>query len=189
MIYGMCLCVLLVIGIKLGITFLGIKYSVYYSLFFLVGMFTYVIKTTKLYEFIKSALNFLWTGLILGFGILVAKCNLILMEDSLLNIILRLFVSIIGCYIVFEFIANVSIEIKKKYLNTLEVIGKKSLELYVVQVFTLKFLEIDGYELSTINGFIYMLGYFVIVLIISLLIIELVYKNKFSKFILFGKKM
>ena len=68
--------------------------------------------------------------------------------------------------------------------------GVKSLEIYVVHYLLLRiFLRVSPYEINSVNSMVQTVEYFLIVLIVTYMIIEVFSINPISRLILFGKKI
>lgn len=187
-IWGGELVILLVIGKIMGITFLGIKYSVYYSFFYFAGfLFFHIKESNKCKSFFNiNVRELMLFCLICLYTFLITRYNVYNMQDHSIYIFIRLIISLSGCLIVFEVIDRASIN-QKKFINGLQEIGRHSLELYVVQIFVVRFLKCDMYNILTIEGFSFFLVYFMVVFFISLVIIWLLNQSMLARMFLFGK--
>lgn len=65
--------------------------------------------------------------------------------------------------------------------------GQYLLELYVVHYVMMRFPSPGNTPITAINGFLEFFGYYVVVLAITALLIEVINTNKTFRFILFGK--
>lgn len=180
------LSIVLFIGMKLGITFLGIKYTLYYYVFFIFGekiahFYNGHSSFNKNVNTIISAISFLI------YFFLSSKYNTYLMEDSFFNILLRLIISATGCVYLFYLAKSINVSYKSIILDYLDSLGKYSLEIYVIQIFTLKIVPITNISISSIEGYIMIVFDSFIVMFFSILLLKLINANKLLRKILFYK--
>lgn len=180
---------LLMVGKIMGITFLGIKFSSYYSVFYLVGFILYHIKKWDKWKKIRNV-NVQELRLFCTLGLyvyMITKYNLYNIPDSFFYVLIRFVISLSGCLTVYEIMDKLKNINQNKITSGLQALGKKSLELYVVQMFVVGFLKCDMYSILTITGTFFCLIYFGIVFFISLAIIWLLNQSILARKILFGK--
>ena len=177
---------LLLLGLKVGITFLAIKYTVYYSIFYVLGVFIGKVRNGILWEELKTVRDFTFFFLLVFYSIMISKYNLPQMPDHSISIVIRLIISLSICYVCFEVIDRVKIN-GTVIMNLLKKAGNVSLEMYVVHLLVVKMFIGGGIDITTATGFSVAIVYFIIVLLITATIIGIVNLGKFSKLILFGK--
>ncbi len=188
-IYIFYMAILGLIGIKVGMTFLAIKYTLYYSLFYNAGILFGMIRISPKWKVYIKTRNIILFFSSLFYLYSVYTFNVYKMEDTLINIGLRAFIGLVGCYLMFEIIERVFLE-KNCILVFLQKIGMLSLELYCVH-WTIVFMHIfEAKDLSCqgIVGFCLLCIYSTTVLLFSLLIVQLININPLAKFIMFGKR-
>ncbi|HAN21280.1 MAG: hypothetical protein A2Y15_02265 [Clostridiales bacterium GWF2_36_10] len=183
---------LLIIGLKVGINFLGIKLTLYYLPFFYLGyLYANIENVYSERAWFKAARQAVILPSIVVYAIIILNINLYSMEDNISNILIRMTASVLGCTIVFytvsvsRFLASQNERVGKALLLA----GQYSLELYVVHELLIsimdvipkpEFLSVDGFILCTVN--------FILMLLFLIIIIYCISANKWSRLILFGKK-
>ena len=171
--------------LTVGIDFLAIKFTAYYFPFYLLGW--YVAEAMKVQWPVKA--KNLFSSFIcfafISYIILIAKIDTASVPDK--YAIIRIMTSVMGCMVLFHSVFTWEFNPTNSCVRILNWGGQNSLELYVVHYVTMHFLKPSSTSITTINGFLEFLGYFVIVLVCTALIIEVVNTNKKSRLILFGK--
>ena len=180
---------LLIVGIKVGISFLGIKLTLYYLPFFYLGyLFVNIEKEytgRKWFEITKKAVVL---PSIIIYSLIILNFNLYYADDAF-NIILRFVASVLGCMIVFYAMANIAANISTKVKRLLMFSGQWSLELYVVHALLISIIDVvPKPEFLSVNGFILCLINFALMLLFSIIIISVISSNKWSRYYVFGKK-
>lgn len=187
--WGFVICMLTIIsiiGICVSISFAGIKYILYYSLFYFFGYFVNVthLSMSKYYISLKDILFPI--ALLLFFSI-TFNYNLYRDNDNLLSIVLRLITGFTGSYILYAFV--------NKYKNRLcrlrvDWLGKYTLEIYCthMNLYKLMLFNQDN-SLYTVNGFFNCMISFFMVSVFTILIITVLKSNKFTNLIMYGKGM
>ena len=172
------------IGVKMGFSFLGIKYTLYYLIYFTIGNFV-----AKYQIFLDTKLQM--GGVVLTVALILFALSMNIfhiydMPDDKFNIIIRFVISILGCYCCIKIAGSTPLKILKKPIVLY--IGKNSLEIYVIQLFTLHFLKTMGNQ-GALNaiGFGYCIFDFIVVSLLSFLIIEIIKTNNICSKILFSK--
>ena len=179
---------LLALGSKVGLTFLGIKYTAYYYLYYLLGRVVALIDSNDNFRKIHCIIDIVMTVFLGVYVLLITKYNVYVMEDNLFNIAIRFVISSSICVFIFYFFSHVNSSVNSVVQKILELAGKFSLELYVVQIFTLKIIPINGIELCSIEGYLYCLADSLFVFAFSIIMIKLININPITRFLLFGKK-
>lgn len=179
---------LILIGYKLGITFLGIKYSLYYSVFYVLGFLLSKLKNSERWERLSSARDVVLLISVVLYAVLISRFNIMKMPDFSISILIRAFISALACYIAFEFIYR--IEFPKSQVSAyIEKLGSLSLEMYVVHYFVVRLCGTESFDIGRIDGFGLAILYSVIVLAITQLIISILNCNKVARLVLFGKRI
>lgn len=182
---------LLVIGIKVGISFLGIKLTLYYLPFFYLGyLFSIIEKDCSGKAWFETTKQAIMLPSIIIYSFIIMNFTLYDVEKTLINIAARVVASTLGCMIVFNTMANIEANISGKVKGILILSGQWSLELYVVHILFVSiikafpkpdFLSVNGVVLCSIN--------FALMLLFSILIITVISSNKWSKWFIFGKNV
>lgn len=180
---GLQCCFLLFVANRTQLSFLGIKYTLYYMPFFLSGFLlkniTFFCKPSK---FKESVLGML----LIVYMLLIGKYTIYTMPDSNYFILLRIFISFAVCLVIFAFFYNIT-SICNWMDRGLAYASSHSLELYVVQCIVLPFVSVKNIELNTIGGYGLACMYFLLVSLFTVLIITVINSNKLTRIILFGK--
>lgn len=180
--------VLLVIGIQVGITFLGIKYTAYYIPYYLLGWLAGSFIESKFFHtFRKYFLNILLLIVLIAYFALITCFNVYTMQDTLINIIIRMCVSGCGCILLLGMTYKLDEPMEARLEKIFRLPAKYSLELYVVQYFVLHFLSTEEYSVSTVTGFLHCMAYFVIVYALCGAIIFIINVNPLATALFFGK--
>lgn len=174
---------LVAIGLVMGISFLGIKFVLYYTLFygmgFLWGKFKETIEAWAHYEKVKGICESL---LLLGFVLVAYNVNLFA-EDSLRTVILRILASVGGCVVMIDIIARDTSWLSRK----LAWVGSCSLEMYVLHFFMLNIISPKGLELHTLSGVLTVGVNYILTVSFTLVAIYVLNRNKYCRLFLFGK--
>ena len=185
-VFGMI--ILLGIGIIFGLSFLGIKLTLYYMPFYFCGFLygkyqdkIHMLKgSKKVIELVVAISAIVWMYSLI-------RINLYSFQDSGINIIIRAIVSMTGCITIFGLIRDCNI-IKNTVGNFLEWCGKHSLEIYLTHVLVLNLVNsITKYNFNTLEGILIVFVNYVITLSMCLIIITMINRNNYLKKILFGK--
>ncbi|MDY2627195.1 MAG: acyltransferase family protein [Lachnospiraceae bacterium] len=186
--YGVGCLVLLFIGLWQGITFMAIKYTLYYSIFFWFGIFAGKYRNSGLWDNSARIREIVFALNIILYAVLIAHFNIIRMPDSPLNIVIRAMISISACWIALEIIDRIDLKdnIAAAFFQW---VGTQSLELYVVHYFVVRLLDTSGYSVTIVDGFGFAIVYFVIVILISFAVIWILKKSRILSLVLFGKKL
>lgn len=180
---GLQCMLLLLVAYMTQLTFLGIKYTLYYLPFFLSGFllkkYNFFGKSSKIKEYVLGVL-------LIVYMLLIGKYTIYTMPDSSYFILLRIFISFAVCLVIFAFFYNIT-----SGYNGLDRVlayaSSHSLELYVVQCLVLPFVSVKSVDLNTIDGYGLACLYFFLVSFFSVLIISVINSNKLTRIILFGK--
>lgn len=183
--YGIGCLPLLFIGLKQGITFLAIKYTLYYSFFFWFGIFIGRYRTSGLWTDSSKFREWILAWNMILYAVLISRFNIIRMPDQPLNIAVRMVISVSVCCTAFEIIDRINL--KDHYaVFLLQWIGTHSLDLYVIHHFIVRLFDTSGSDVTTVSGFGSAIVYFAIVMAISFVLIWLLRKSRILSFLLFG---
>lgn len=181
--------ILLYAGTKTGMSFLGIKYTTYYIVFFIIGWFLQRLKTTKSVFFKLDMVGWVFVLLSVFFLINTFKLNIVDLPDIPLWIAYRFTVSLSGCFIIFYIVENISsIDHNSVLYKIINKFNIYSLELYVVQGILINgVVKSDGVDVSTITGLISWSFYLIIMSLLSFSVIRWMSASRVARFVLFGK--
>lgn len=183
--------VLLLIGTKTGLTFLGIKYTVYYTPFFLIGwLVCYIVKNHAIMSMPagggKRFLDVVFLFSVILFGIAVSKVSIVDVPDTIFYILFRFFVSLIGCFIIIYFVYNSNS--KFLYSNVMKSFGTHSLEFYVIQYILINiFVKPASLSINSTEGFVIWSIYFVLVALMCYCVIRILSSTLITRKVFFGK--
>lgn len=180
--------ILFILGSVLGMNFLSIKLTLYYIPFFLGGW---------LYgQFDDDILNKAKGKRILDIIIAVSfvvylfgmwRVNIYALRESLLEISLRISISVAGCIAICGFIGNRPVK-EGKINQALLFCGKHSLEIYLshnIFLSLIKFDEVMG--ISSLSGAVGCFLAYICILVLAITFIALINSNKVLRKFLFWK--
>ena len=173
-------------GLKLGMTFLGIKYVLYYSLFYWLGHMWHYVKNANIANIVSVA-DIIFAVFSVVYFYIICNVNLYSTEDNILGILPRLIASVCGVYIVCFAVTRLK-EVGKA-TRTIAVIGQNSLELYYIHCVIVRSLKAQQMEVISTGGVITLVIGFVFVVGVSIGIIKLIKKSEHLYRLLFGARM
>ena len=170
---------LVVVGIFAGFSFLCIKQTLYYSIFYALGVAYSLIENRIekpiVYEIIIAVST-------ISFVALVTNVCIFTLSDTVLDIAVRFLCSFSGSVAFFGLLW------KATSCRFLEQIGKQSLELYLIHYLLLNlFKKTPAPSCSSINGLGLVCLNYCITVSISLLVIWFLSKSELLRIVLFGK--
>ena len=180
---AVCYLILLAIGYFKGLDFLGIKYILYYSIFYLFGWFIRwnegLIK--KIYAKYGNVID---AVCLLVFLYIIFKYDLYHSSDDVFYIALRCIAGFAGNMILFKLcLVYAQVLCKAK----LEIIGAYTLEIYASHMYVNHLLE-KGDSFFTMAGLCNFIGSFFITTLFTIIIIVVFKSIKVSNFLFYGKK-
>lgn len=185
--YGMVAVALLVVGIKIGITFLGIKYTLYYSPYFLLGWLIAKLDVIGVLKRYKQSISIATPIVLLAYIFIISKFNVIEAPDSIVNIAIRIAVAVMGCFVVVN-VFNKKLDGDNKGIRFLVYAGNNSLEFYVIYLLVCRFISCKGVAFRSVQGILYALVFFSFLIAVTTLIIHIINSNKYTRFFFFAKK-
>lgn len=181
--------VLLLVGSKLGISFFGIRFSIYYLPFYFMG-YLYS-KVQDVYESRNWFIDTCKCGIAVSaiiYIVLLIRVNFYAAGDSLGDIVLRVLASVTGCVSVFGLLGTEKNTDENRISSALAWIGKNSLGIYVSHgLFIDIFKSTETVYIGTLNGFVYIAMNFLVTTLMSFALIRLVQRNQFLNKVLFYK--
>lgn len=180
---------LLLFGITqvFGESFLSLKQTLYYMLFYFAGFTWGEVKRMPIYEKLASLVDAVIGLSVAAFFFLLQRYNLYSISDNLFGILVRGIASLAGCIGFCGLIANCNVN--GKACTALSWIGAHTLEIYLIHYLvlcciqpnsSLSFLSVDGFLLTVLN--------FVITVILSVSFSALINQNRFLRKFLLGKR-
>lgn len=173
-------------GFKLGLTFVGIKYVLYYSLFYWMGHMWHFLKNFCIANIEKSA-NIIFTIFTVVYLFIICNVNLYLTEDTFLGILPRVIASVCGIYIVCFSIMK--LKVVRKFTRVIAAIGQSSLEIYYIHCVLVRSLEAQRMSVLSINGIITLAIGFIFIMGTTVVILKLVKQSEYLYRLIFGAKM
>ncbi len=178
---------LLALAVFCGIDFLGIKYILYYSVFYIIG---YIAKFLKEHDikYFSHKTFFIDIGFavsMFGFSAIVFNFDLYNNEDNLLTITMRVASAIFGICILMYIV--------KKYQSVLEksklvVLGKYTLEIYTTHMVFHHIMNVDSTNsLNSVNGILNFSAGLILCSAFTFLIIVILKSNKITNMLFYGK--
>lgn len=149
-IVGVCYSVFLVLTKLTSVNFLGIKFILYYGVFYGLGWF---IRWTQIFwekqkPFFYDTLAFIC---ICVFAAIIFNVNLYLIDDNQVGITLRFFAGATGNYVIYYIVKKLVPQLQKIRMDW---IGTYTLEIYVTHMYTNHlFSKIANNALFTVPGF------------------------------------
>lgn len=182
-VYLMGMFLLTGLGFAFGLSFLGIKLTLYYMPFYFLG-YLYGKLQDQLFKF-KSIDN--WIELIVAISFIVwigiiTRFNLYDISDNGLGVAIRAVASLFGCIAVFGLLKSVLMG------GAIVWCGKHSLEIYLTHYLMLNLFQAPiKPQFMTVNGALILLANFVITVCVTCVIIALINQNKFLRTTIFGR--
>lgn len=181
---------LVCVGLIVGINFFGIKLSLYYMPFFLVGYFYSILEeSVKGHWFVvsKEVIPFLSA---LAYFYLLVHFNIVKLPDDFYGICIRIVASFSGCIMVFGWGANFLNKTKDNWVHKRMVwIGTHTLEIYILHYLLLApFKPIDYSYNASLWSDLYVFINFLFTIIATCFLVGVIDQNKIAKTLLFAKR-
>lgn len=183
--YGLGMVLLLAIAVKMGLPFLGLKLTLYYMVFFFLGVIF-----GKVQKIMDSDISIYISETICSiiYLILLTRFDLFRIEDNIRGIGIRFISSLTGC-IAFAGIVGLLAGGMSRVSDRLTWIGRHTLEIYVIHSLCLCLLRSEPLpECAAVSGFLLTAVNFVLTLSVTSLAAWLLGRNSISAAVLFGRK-
>ncbi len=191
--YGVVFGVLLLpwaaFAVLFGTTFLGAKFVLYYSFYFLLGQACKRLGEHLLSLFGKhkeAILDVLAALSVIVFFVINMKFSPSTAPDTIVNIAVRVVASLTGCFAVIRLVWHFYSE--SKAFAYLAYLGKYSLEIYYVHYLIYWYLAPTTAKLLSLEGGLTLTVYYFILIGISLLVTKTVQASKLLNLVIFGKR-
>ena len=178
--------VVLLVGAKLtSVSFLGIKFILYYGLFYELGWF---IRWTQAFwekqkTFFYDMLAFIC---ICGFSAITFNVNLYLIEDNLVGIILRFIAGITGNYVIYYVVKKWVPQLRKVKM---EWVGMYTLEIYVTHMYTNHFFSMVANDaFFTVSGFATFTVSLICTVVLTGIVIVVLKSIPATNYLFYGKR-
>ena len=189
--YGVGAAALLLVGLKVGLSFLCIKLTVYYMPFFFAGYLFGKLRqmgiVARLGRITLDVVVVLCAGL---WFYLVIRYNMFRLSDGGMDILLRAGASLAGCVAVCGAIAGAisGLSATSRAVRGFAFVGVHSLEIYLIHYLVLcPFKVVPTLALGSVKGALMVAVNFAITVLVSLLLIKLAEPNRVLQFSLFGR--
>ena len=180
-----CYSVLLALAKLTSIDFLGIKFILYYGLFY--GMGWFIRWTQVLWKkqktFFYDTLAFVFVCV---FVAIVFNVNLYLIDDNLVGITLRFIAGITGNYVIYYVVKKLVPQLQKMKVN---LIGMYTLEIYVTHMYTNHlFSKVASDEFFTVPGFATFIVSLICTIGLTVIVIVVLKTIPATNYLFYGKR-
>lgn len=174
------------LAVKFGLSFLGMKFTLYYMLFYFIGYsYGYWEDKIESLKFFNKSREVVIAFLVLIFILLLSRYNFAVMQDTITNVIIRFACSLLGCIAFFSLIKPNAGTLFGKICTWF---GTHSLEVYVIHLPFMGTLIIeDKVALYSIRGLVTVFVSYVLLLTVSFLIAYALNNNTYTRKVLCGK--
>lgn len=173
-------------GLKLGFTFLGIKYVLYYSLFYWVGHMWHYAGKVK-FDGLAKVTDISFAVMAAVYFYIICTVNLYMTEDTLLGILPRVVGSICGIYLVCYSVKK--IDVAGKISHVIACVGQNSLEIYFIHCVLIRSFISQQIEVISTSGIVTISVGFIFVLAATFGILAIIKKSKYLYGFVFGAKL
>lgn len=175
------------VGYKLGMTFLGVQYTLYYMPFFFLG---YLVGRYKKKAWCSNAIfqSILFGVLCIIYFLVVPRFGFTEIPYTSYFLLVRMGLSLAGCFCLVWFVNHINWMKTTKLKKILLWSGRFSLEIYVIHLIVLHFLHKSDKAADTVEGFLICIANFIIVYLTTVLLVKLFHSNKYTSKLLFGKE-
>lgn len=182
---GVCYVVLLTLAKLTSINFLGIKFILYYGLFYGLGWF---IKWTQ--AFWKKQKIFFYDILaficLCVFAAITFNVNLYQIDDNLVGIILRFVAGVTGNFIIYYVVKKLTPQLQKAKL---EWVGMYTLEIYVTHMYTNNlFSKVANDAFFTVPGFMTFTVSLICTVVLTGILIIVLKNIPTTNYLFYGKR-
>lgn len=183
---GVCYGIFLVLAELISVNFIGIKFILYYGLFYGIGWF--IRWTQRLWEkhtpLFYDTLAFIC---IFVFVAIVFNVNLYLIDDNLFGIVLRFIAGGTGNYVIYFVVKKLVPQLLK---IKMELTGMYTLEIYVTHMYTNHlFSKVASEEFFTVYGFMTFTISLICTLVLTGIVIIVLKSISATNYLFYGKRM
>lgn len=168
-----------------GSSFLGSKFIVYYSLFFMMG-WLWRKHSTKIQNFLTGKFGERFcVGVCIPYWMIIFNINLYYTKDTILGVLPRVVGSILGVCMIVSIVYKLY---KPSRLNRgILICGEYSLELYYMHYLLVRRIPSSGATLLSLNGMIAIVVYFTYLVVVSGMLTSIISQLPIIRKIVFGK--
>lgn len=173
-------------GLKLGLTFLGIKYVLYYSLFYWLGHMWHYTRGVKFSSLAKvTDLSFAVMAVVYFY--IICTVNLYMTEDTILGILPRVVASVCGIYLVCY--SAMKLSAAGRVAHIIAYVGQNSLEVYFIHCVLVRSFTAQQVEVISTDGVISLVVGFAFILVATFGILSIIRKSEKLYGLLFGARL
>lgn len=182
---GVCYCILLALAKLTSIDFLGIKFILYYGLFYGLGWF--IRWTQSFWEKQKTDFYDIVAFIcICTFAAIVFNVNLYLIDDNIVGIMLRFIAGATGNYVIHYVVKKLVPQLQRVKI---EWIGMYTLEIYVTHMYTNHcFYEVANNTFFTVPGFITFTVSLICTMVFTGILIVILKSIPATNYLFYGKR-
>ncbi len=170
-------------------SFLGVKYSCYYAVFYFAGYYLFKILHMQIKIWLKETIKWAPLPCLALYGYLITRYNIFIRPDSSWYVVLRIGISIIGCLIAFLVVDSIPYVREESIATRMQKkAGSYTLEIYVVHYFVVRMLDCKAFNINTIDGMTLAIVYMAFVLGLTCSIIWALNQSEIIRTIMFGKR-
>lgn len=178
--------ILLAVGMVAGLSFFGIKLTLYYIPFFCIGYWFSILQREREDKvWFNSGCTITVALCALVYVALLVRKNFYAAGDSPLEIVLRVTASITGCTTVFGLVGK---SLPKNIGGGIRWIGVHSLEIYLTHYLFLALLVAEKTQLMSIEGLMVLLMNYTLTMLLSILATLIIQKNPILDRLLFWRR-
>lgn len=182
-----CICygVLLIVAMLTSIKFLGIKFILYYGLFYGMGWF---IRWTQSFWHKQKCCCFDVLAFVCFciFAAITFNVNLYFIEDNLVGISLRLIAGITGNYVIYYIVKKMVVQLQRVKMGE---IGMYTLEIYVTHMYTNHlFSEVANDAFFTVTGFLTFMVSLICTVVLTGILIVVMKNIPATNYLFYGKR-
>lgn len=178
------------VGLTYGMSFFAIKYTLYYTPFFLLGyVFSQLYVSFGKEKWFSMSVDIAVFLSVVLYFLLIMRFNFYTQNDSVINIALRASASVFGCISLIGLLNGIASKSPTNKLSKFILfIGTNSLGIYVCHSLFLSLLKPESLPLlSTFAGYITVIVNFIATVAVTSLAVYLLQRNKYLRKVLFYK--
>lgn len=185
---GILSALLILVGLFAGLAFFGIKLTIYYLPFFLLGcVVPYFQNTVCARPYYPTGVRVTACISVISFLILILSNNFYTAEDFVINIVKRIACSLLGCISVCPFTWLLQHRGCDRLRKALLCPGSHTLEVYLCHYLFIGILNGNGTSICRFCGAAVIIANFALTLLLSAAAVILLEFNRYTKLLFFGK--
>lgn len=178
--------VILLAGLRFGIKLLGIKFILYYSIFYGIGYVArFFREKSNGFDVNKSVKDVLFAVAVLVFAAVICNVDLYTGGDGLMNISYRLIAGLCGMIALMYVVKRYQSSLQKTKLPTL---GRYTLEVYCTHMYLNNLMSVDNmHDLCSVMGFVNFTAGLITCSLFTYLVIVILKSNRITNRLFYGK--